>query len=53
MKVRDMEKLAKLLDDFAKVRPSHETMIRQVQTLAEDEVFETKRRGEKETPKKD
>lgn len=52
MKVRDMEKLAKLLDDFAKVRPSHGTIILQVRTLAEDEVFEAKRRGKKETPKK-
>lgn len=52
MKVRDMEKLAMLLDEFKKVVPSRGEAIDTISTLVENEIFETKRRGKTETPKK-
>jgi len=57
MKVRDLEKLATLLDEFftdaTYSNPGVEgrKKIEEVKTFAENEVFELKRRGKTETPK--
>lgn len=57
MKVRDLERLVSLLDNFftdatySTSGVEDRKMIERVKTFAENEVFELKRRGKKETPK--
>jgi len=51
VKLRDLEKLVTLLEQFKSVVPIHEKDVTHVQGLAENEVYETKRRGKKETPR--
>lgn len=50
MKTKDIERLVSLLEQFKTVVPLRAVDIVRVQTLAENEVFELKRRGKKKTP---